>query len=79
MLFLHNLYVLIFCSPLAYMDPLSHNFCCIFVLLFRDALNEYSYAANIAGLKWELVNGKYGITVSTSLSEKLYVIIHNKI
>ncbi|XP_076547139.1 insulin degrading metalloproteinase isoform X2 [Osmia lignaria lignaria] len=52
-----------FVSPLAYMDPLSHNFCCIFVLLFRDALNEYSYAANIAGLKWELVNSKYGITL----------------
>ncbi|XP_003701355.1 insulin degrading metalloproteinase isoform X2 [Megachile rotundata] len=52
-----------FTCPLVYMDPLNYNLSCMFVLLFRDALNEYSYAANIAGLKWELINSKYGITL----------------
>lgn len=46
------------------MDPLSCNLTYIFVLLFRDALNEYAYAADIVGLKWELTNSKYGMTVS---------------
>ena len=53
------------------MDPLNCNLTYIFVLLFRDALNEYAYAADIVGLKWELTNSKYGMTVSKSL---LYVI-----
>lgn len=33
------------------------------VQLFKDALNEYAYAAELAGLKWELVNTKYGLIV----------------
>jgi insulysin len=33
------------------------------VQLFRDALNEYAYAAELAGLKWELINTKYGLIV----------------
>lgn len=36
----------------------------MFVQLFRDALNEYAYAAEIAGLKWNLTNTKYGLIVS---------------
>lgn len=49
------------------MDPLSYNLSYIFVQLFRDALNEYAYAADLAGLKWEVANSKYGITVSINL------------
>jgi insulysin len=52
------------CSPLAYMDPLSCNLSNMFVQLFRDSLNEYAYAADLAGLQWEFGNSKYGITVS---------------
>ncbi|XP_017891518.1 insulin-degrading enzyme isoform X2 [Ceratina calcarata] len=52
-----------FVSPLAYMDPLNCNLMYLFVLLFRDSLNEYAYAADIAGLKWELNNSKYGMTL----------------
>lgn len=37
------------------------------VQLFKDALNEYAYAAELAGLKWELVNTKYGLIVSIYL------------
>ncbi|OAD60877.1 Insulin-degrading enzyme [Eufriesea mexicana] len=50
-----------FVSPLAYMDPLNCNLTYIFVLLFRDALNEYAYAAEIVGLRWELTNSRYGM------------------
>jgi insulysin len=37
----------------------------MFVQLFKDALNEYAYAAELAGMKWELTNTKYGLIVST--------------
>lgn len=35
----------------------------MFVQLFRDSLNEYAYAADLAGLKWELTSTKYGLIV----------------
>ncbi|XP_049939528.1 insulin-degrading enzyme [Schistocerca serialis cubense] len=50
-----------FVSPLAYLDPVSCNMTYMFVLLFKDALNEYAYAAELAGLRWELSNTKYGM------------------
>lgn len=52
-----------FVSPVTYMDPLSFNCSYLFTLLFRDSLNEYAYAAELAGLKWELSNNKYGMTI----------------
>lgn len=36
----------------------------MFVQLFKDSLNEYTYAAELAGLKWDIANTKYGIIVS---------------
>lgn len=36
----------------------------MFVQLFKDSLNEYAYSAELAGLKWELSNTKYGLIVS---------------
>ncbi|XP_012215276.2 insulin-degrading enzyme isoform X1 [Linepithema humile] len=53
-----------FVSPLAYMDPISCNLNNMFVQLFRDSLNEYAYAADLAGLQWELSNSKYGIILA---------------
>ncbi|KAM0735141.1 Insulin-degrading enzyme [Formica fusca] len=53
-----------FVSPLAYLDPISCNLSNMFVQLFRDSLNEYAYAADLAGLQWELSNSKYGITLA---------------
>ncbi|XP_011268023.1 insulin-degrading enzyme isoform X2 [Camponotus floridanus] len=53
-----------FVSPLAYMDPISCNLSNMFVQLFRDSLNEYAYAADLAGLQWEVSNSKYGITLA---------------
>lgn len=61
---LKSLYLLCFFSPLAYLDPLNCNLTHMFVQLFRDSLNEYSYAAELAGLKWNLTNTKYGLIVS---------------
>lgn len=52
-----------FVSPLAYLDPLNCNLTHMFIQLFRDSLNEYAYSAEIAGLKWELTNTKYGLIV----------------
>lgn len=52
-----------FVSPMAYLDPLNCNLTHMFVQLFRDELNEYAYAAELAGLKWELINTKYGLIV----------------
>lgn len=53
-----------FVSPLAYLDPLNCNLTHMLVQLFRDALNEYAYYAEVAGLKYELINTKYGLIVS---------------
>ena len=55
-------------SPLAYLDPVSCNKTYMFVQLFKDALNEYAYAAELAGLSLELTNTKYGMIVSTPVS-----------
>ena len=53
-----------FTSLYAYLDPLCTNLTYMFVALFRDALNEYSYAAEIAGLQYDLNNTLYGLTLS---------------
>lgn len=50
-------------SPYAYIDPLHTNMNQMFVGLFKDALNEYSYAAEIAGLHYNLDCSPYGIYV----------------
>ena len=47
------------------MDPLSTNLTYMFVTLFHDALNEYAYAADLAGLGYDLTNTIYGTTVSS--------------
>ena len=48
------------------MDPLSTALSYMFVTLFRDALNEYAYSAELAGLAYDLHNTVYGLTVRTS-------------
>ena len=50
-------------SPYAYMDPLSANLTFMFVTLFKDALNEYTYDAELAGLGYSLHNTIYGLSV----------------
>ena len=46
------------------MDPLCTNMTYMFVSLFKDALNEYAYAAELAGLNYDLQSTIYGLTVS---------------
>ncbi|CAH1642013.1 unnamed protein product [Spodoptera littoralis] len=51
-------------SPLAYADPLSCNLTSVWVLLLRDSLQQFAYAAELAGLRWSIGNAKYGISVT---------------
>ena len=53
-------------SPYAYMDPASTNLTYMFCALLQDALTEFSYAAELAGLNYALANTVYGLTVSES-------------
>ena len=55
-------------SPVAYLDPHHTNQLHIFAQLFRDALTEYTYAADLAGLTYFLSNNKYGLTVRRDVS-----------
>jgi len=53
------------CSPFAYMDPLSTNLTHLFCQLYQDALTEYTYAAELAGLGYNIHNTIYGLIVSS--------------
>ncbi|CAK9808752.1 Insulin-degrading enzyme [Anthophora quadrimaculata] len=65
-----------FVSPVAFMDPFNSNSTYMFVLLFRDALNEYAYAADIAGLRWDLSNSKYGMILEIGgYNDKQHVLL----
>lgn len=55
-----------FRSPLVYSDPLNASLAYMYVDLLRDSLTEYTYNAELAGLKYGLENGKYGIALSVS-------------
>ena len=45
------------------MDPLSTNMSYMFIALLRDALNEYAYAAELAGISYDVHSTIYGLTV----------------
>lgn len=53
-----------FCSPFAYVDPLHCNMAYLYLELLKDSLNEYAYAAELAGLNYDLQNTVYGMYVS---------------
>ena len=55
---------MIYCSPYVYVDPLSTNLAHMFVILCKDALNEYTYDAELAGLHYDLSSTVYGLVVS---------------
>ena len=59
---------MLFCSPYAYMDPLSSNLTCMFTSLFQDALAEYAYDAEMAGLNYDLDDTIYGLDVRQTIS-----------
>ncbi|XP_055592583.1 insulin-degrading enzyme [Uranotaenia lowii] len=65
-----------FCSPIVYSDPLNCNLTHLFVQLFKDQLNEYLYAADLAGLRLMVSNSTYGISVSIGgYSHKQHVLL----
>ncbi|XP_060069479.1 insulin-degrading enzyme-like [Ylistrum balloti] len=51
-------------SPLAYSDPTNCNMTNLFVTLFKDALNEYAYDAELAGLHYDLNCTIYGMSLA---------------
>lgn len=51
-------------SPFAYVDPLHCNMAYLYLELLKDSLNEYAYAAELAGLNYDLQNTVYGMYVS---------------
>uniref|UniRef100_A0A3Q3J3I8 Insulin-degrading enzyme n=1 Tax=Monopterus albus TaxID=43700 RepID=A0A3Q3J3I8_MONAL len=57
-----------FFSPFAYVDPLHCNMAYLYLELLKDSLNEYAYAAELAGLNYDLQNTVYGMYVSISKS-----------
>lgn len=58
-----------FSSPIVYSDPLNCNLTKLFVQLFRDQLNEYLYSADLAGLRFNVSNTTYGVSVSIYTEE----------
>lgn len=65
-----------FKSPVAYQDPHHTNMTHMFVRLFTDALNEYTYAARQAGLSYSLDNTIYGIVLSIrGYNDKQHVLL----
>lgn len=68
-----------FYSPHAYTDPHHCNMLHLFVELFDDALNEYSYNAEIAGLSYELKNTAYGMVLAIDGYEDKQKVLLKKI
>eukprot|EP00118_Oscarella_pearsei_P012850 m.97877 g.97877 ORF g.97877 m.97877 type:complete len:559 (+) comp36963_c0_seq26:1339-3015(+) len=50
-------------SPIAYQDPSSCTMTHLYVELLKDALNEYSYAAEISGLECATESTLYGVQI----------------
>ncbi|XP_048747252.2 insulin-degrading enzyme-like [Ostrea edulis] len=50
-------------SPVAYTDPTNCNMTSLFTELFKDALNEYSYDAELAGLSYDLMSTICGMVL----------------
>lgn len=68
-----------FYSPYAYVDPHHCNMVHMFADLFDDALNEYSYYAEIAGLSYDLKNTTNGMTLCISGYEDKQSVLLEKI
>ncbi|XP_054708191.1 insulin-degrading enzyme-like [Uloborus diversus] len=63
-------------SPMAYVDPLHYNMNHLFVRHVKDSLNEYAYAAELAGLEYCLSGTKFGIFLSIKgYNDKQHVLL----
>ncbi|CAM4727738.1 hypothetical protein PO909_019079 [Leuciscus waleckii] len=65
-----------FFSPFAYVDPLHCNMAYLYLELLKDSLNEYAYAAELAGLSYDLQNTVYGMYLSVKgYSDKQHILL----
>uniref|UniRef100_A0A668VMV7 Insulin-degrading enzyme n=1 Tax=Oreochromis aureus TaxID=47969 RepID=A0A668VMV7_OREAU len=65
-----------FFSPFAYVDPLHCNMAYLYLELLKDSLNEYAYAAELAGLNYDLQNTAYGMHLSVKgYSDKQHILL----
>lgn len=63
-------------SPLAYQDVLCCVLTRLYVELLKDALIEFSYYAELAGLEYSLENTTDGMTLSLNgFNEKMYLLL----
>ncbi|GBP69439.1 Insulin-degrading enzyme [Eumeta japonica] len=53
-----------FVSPLAYSEPATCGLTAVWVLMLRDSLQQFAYAAELAGLAWIVDNAKSGISIT---------------
>ncbi|TNM99655.1 hypothetical protein fugu_012688 [Takifugu bimaculatus] len=65
-----------FFSPFAYVDPLHCNMAYLYLELLKDSLNEYAYAAELAGLNYDLQNTVYGMHLSVKgYNDKQHILL----
>ncbi|KAG7269730.1 hypothetical protein CRUP_037614 [Coryphaenoides rupestris] len=65
-----------FFSPFAYVDPLHCNMAYLYLELLKDSLNEYAYAAELAGLNYDLQNTIYGMFLSVKgYNDKQHILL----
>jgi insulysin len=63
-------------NPLVYFDPINVNMANMFEHLLSDSLNEHLYAAELAGLKYNISTTNYGMSTSFSgFSDKINVLL----
>ncbi|XP_048003633.1 insulin-degrading enzyme isoform X2 [Leguminivora glycinivorella] len=63
-------------SPLAYQDPANCNLTSLWVLVFRDSLQQFAYSAELAGLRWSIGNAKYGVSITVDgYDDKQHVLL----
>lgn len=63
-------------SPIAYLDPHHQNMVYMLIHLFKDSLNEYMYAAELAGLTYALNNTKFGILLNVKgYNDKQHILL----
>ncbi|XP_063543756.1 insulin-degrading enzyme [Cydia strobilella] len=63
-------------SPLAYQDPTNCNLTSLWVLVFRDSLQQFAYSAELAGLRWSIGNAKYGVSITVDgYDDKQHVLL----
>lgn len=55
-----------FSNPIVYNDPLNCNLTHLFVSLFKDSINEFLYAAELAGLRFNISNTTNGLSMLIS-------------